>query len=217
MTVIDTINQFLPLLLSGAWATLYVTSLATVLALGLGLVLELLNGSSWAPVRWMVRTYVEIMRGTPVLIVLFMLYYGGPSIGLVVDPVPAGILGLGIYGAAYFAEIFRAGFQSIPRGQIEAGEMLGLSRTSIVLRIKIPQMLRLIIPALFGQIVMVFKESALLSIITVSELTKVATQIVNETSSIIEPYIAVTVIYWVIIEAVARCGLFLERRFSHGA
>lgn len=217
MTFFETISQYQPLFLSGAYATLYVTSLATILALGLGLVLSLLDGVSLAPVRWLCRTYIEIMRGTPVLIVLFMLYYGGPSIGLLLDPTFAGVVGLGFYGAAYFAEIFRAGFQSIPRGQIEAAQMLCLSRATIVLRIKLPQMLRLIIPALFGQIVMMFKESALLSIITVNELTKVATQIVNETSSLAEPYIAVTIIYWVIIEAVALCGRSLERRFSHGA
>jgi polar amino acid transport system permease protein len=133
----------------------------------------------------------------------------------VLDAEPVGILGLGFYGAGYFAEIFRAGFESIPGGQIEAGRMVGLSRRQIVYRIQIPQMLGLIIPPSVNQVIILVKESAVLSIISVAELTKNATQMANETFAVVEPFLAVAVLYWVLIEAIARSGRWLERRVRH--
>jgi len=136
---------------------------------------------------------------------------------LTLDAEPVGIIGLGFYGGGYFAEIFRAGFLSIPPGQIEAARMLGIPRRMIVARIQIPQMLTLIIPPSTNQVIILVKESALLSIITVAELTKNTTQMVNETFAVIEPYVAVALLYWLIIEGIALLGGFLERRFSHAS
>lgn len=206
------LQQYAPLLLSGLWTTLYVCAFAALIALGFGLVLALALLSPLAPLRWLARAYVEIMRGMPVLVILFLLYYGGPSFGLLLDPVPAGIVGLGFYGAGFFAEIFRAGFLSIPDGQVEAARMLGMSPARIVRRIKIPQMLGLIVPPATNQLIILVKESALLSIITVAELTKNATQMAGETFAVVEPYLAVALLYWLLIEAVARGGAFIERR-----
>ncbi|MBB6262219.1 polar amino acid transport system permease protein [Paenochrobactrum gallinarii] len=216
MNFIELLIEHYALFFEGAWLTISVTLTATVLALFVGLLIALMSEVKAKPLKFFCRIYIEIMRGTPILVVLFLLYYGGPSFGLVLDPVPAGILGLGFYGAAYFAEIFRSGFQAIPQGHIEAGEMLGLSKFQINMRIRLPQMLQIILPAMFVQIVMMFKESALLSIITVNELSKIATQLVNETSSIVEPYIIITLIYWAVIESVAMLGRALEKRFGYG-
>jgi polar amino acid transport system permease protein len=208
----DMLASYAPLLLSGLWTTVSVCAVAAVIAVVGGLALALSLLSAVAPLRWAARAYVEVMRGTPVLVILFLLYYGGPSIGLVLDPVPAGIVGLGAYSAAFFAEIFRAGFQSIPEGQIEAARMVGMGRRHIVRRIQIPQMLALIVPPATNQLIILVKESALLSIITVAELTKNATQMANETFAVVEPYLAVALLYWLLIEAVARTGMLVERR-----
>ena len=211
----DMIARYGPLLLAGLMTTLRVCTLASVIALLAGLALALLLRARLLVVRAAARSYVEVMRGTPILVILFLLYYGGPSFGLVLDAEPVGILGLGFYGAGYFAEIFRAGFESIPRGQIEAARMVGLSRRQIVYRIQIPQMLGLIVPPSINQIIILVKESAVLSIITVAELTKNATQMANETFAVVEPFLAVAVLYWVLIEAIARSGRWIERLVRH--
>jgi polar amino acid transport system permease protein len=152
------------------------------------------------------------MRGLPILILLFVLYYGGPSIGLRLRAETVGVLGLGFYTAAFFAEIFRSGFQSIPAGQVEAAEMAGLTGAQIVRHIKLPQMLVLVTPPLVNQIIILIKESAVLSIITVAELTKNTTQFVNETYAVIQPYLAAALLYWLLVEVVAQLGRLVERK-----
>lgn len=209
---LNMLAHYAPLMLSGLWTTTIVCIVAAVIALVGGLFLALALLSPAAPLRWAARAYVEVMRGTPILVILFLLYYGGPSFGLVLDPVPAGIIGLGAYTAGFFAEIFRAGFQSIPVGQIEAARMLGMSPARIVRRIQIPQMLALIVPPATNQLILLVKESAVLSIITVAELTKNATQMANETFAVIEPFLGVALLYWLLIEIIARGGALVERR-----
>ena len=214
---VDLVVRYGPLLLSGLWTTVYICALASLLAVAAGLAVAVLYSLPLRPVKLVCRAYIEVMRGTPILVLLFILYYGGPSIGLTLDAEPVGIIGLGMYGGGYFAEIFRAGFQSIPSGQIEAARMLGIPRRMIVARIQIPQMLTLIIPPSTNQEIILVKESALLSIITVAELTKNTTQMVNETFAVVEPYVAVAVLYWLIIEGIAFAGGALERRFSRAS
>lgn len=212
----DMIARYGPLLLAGLWTTIRICALATVIAIvvGLGLALLLLVRST--ALRAFARLYVEVMRGTPILVILFLLYYGGPSFGLVLSAEPVGILGLGFYGAGYFAEIFRAGFQSIPAGQIEAARMVGLPRSHIVRRIQIPQMLGLVVPPSVNQVIILVKESAVLSIIAVGELTMNATRMANETFAVIEPFLAIAILYWLLIEAISRSGQWIERRVRHG-
>ncbi len=204
--------QYGPLMLDGLATTAWICALATALGLIVGLVLACLESTPLKPLRVAVRAYIEIMRGLPILILLFVLYYGGPSIGLRMSAEAVGVFGLGFYGAAYFAEIFRSGFQSIPKGQIEAARMAGLTGTQIIRHIKLPQMLVMITPPMVNQVIILIKESAVLSIITVAELTKNTTQFVNETYAVIEPYLAAALLYWLLVEAVAQFGKFIERR-----
>lgn len=211
----DMIARYAPLLLQGLWATVYITALASVIAIGLGLAVSLLNATPFRAVRWLCRIYIEAMRGTPILIILFIIYYGGPSIGFTFDAEPTGIIGLGIYGGGYFAEIFRAGFQSIPKGHIEAAQMLGIPASRIITRIKIPQMLTLIIPPVTNQVILLLKESAVLSIITVAELTKNTTGMVAETFAVVEPYVMVALLYWAVVEGISFLGRYLERKISY--
>ncbi|MDN2565768.1 amino acid ABC transporter permease [Aquibium sp. A9E412] len=212
MQSLDLWVQYAPLMLRGLVTTAWICALATVVGIAVGLLMAWLGSIAFAPLRWAVRTYVEIMRGLPILILLFVLYYGGPSIGLRLSAESVGVFGLGLYSAAYFAEIFRSGFQSIPQGQIEAARMAGLTGTQIIRHIKLPQMLVLITPSMVNQTIILIKESAVLSIITVAELTKNTTQFVNETYAVIQPYVAAAVLYWLLVETVARLGRFVERR-----
>lgn len=205
------------MILQGLWNTVWICFLGCLLAVFLGLVLASVRLAQKNVFGWLITAYVEVCRGVPLLVILFLLYYGGPSIGLRLDAEVAGVIGIGLYGAGYFAEIFRSGFQSIPAGQLEAAHMLGISRWHVLTRIQIPQMLRLIVPPSTNQLIILIKESALLSVISVDDLTKNATAIVNQTFIVIEPYLIVALLYWIIIELVARGGFFLERRLDIGA
>jgi polar amino acid transport system permease protein len=158
------------------------------------------------------RVFIEVIRSTPFLVQLFLLYYGGPAFGLSLEPIPAGILGLGVYGSVYFAEIFRGGFESIPRGQLEAAQCLGITPMQAILRIQVPQMLVLILPALVNMVTVLCKETAVLSIITIPELTMVMTGIGSETFAFVETLLALCVGYLLLVEACSRLGMFLEKR-----
>lgn len=203
------------LILQGLWNTVWICLLGCLVALSLGLVLAALRLSSPRLFGYPVVCYVELCRGTPLLVLLFLLYYGGPSVGLRLDAEIAGVTGIGLYGAGYFAEIYRGGFKSIPKGQLEAARMLGISRWQALTRIQIPQMLRLIVPPGTNQLIILVKESALISIISVDDLTKNATTIVNQTFNVLEPYLAVAFLYWMLIELVARGGYALEKYLAN--
>lgn len=158
--------------------------------------------------------YVELIRGTPFLIQLFLLYYGGPFIGLSLDPVPAGLIGLAVYGAAYFSEIFRAGFEAVPPGHVEAGQCLGLTRAQIVRRILIPEMTMLVLPPAVNMVIVLMKETAVLSIITVPELTFTISNIGSANYAFVESLFLLACFYWALVELCARLGRVAEKRLT---
>lgn len=161
-----------------------------------------------------VMVYLTVFRGTPFLIQLFILYYGGPAFGLVLDPIPAGIIGLTLYGAAYFTEIFRAGFNSVHKGQIEAGRIFGLSHAQIIFRIELPQMLVIILPSLVSMFIVLSKETAVLSVITVPELTAILSGIGFKTFTYVETMLTLLATYWAIVGAISALGAIAERKVS---
>jgi polar amino acid transport system permease protein len=183
-----------------------------VVAVVLGFVVAVLRRYGPAFLNHVLRVYVELMRGTPFLIQLFLLYYGGPFIGISLDPIPAGLLGLSVYGAAYFSEIFRAGFEAVPRGHVEAGECLGMTRSQIVLRIMIPEMTTLILPATVNMLIIMLKETALLSIITVPELTFKISQIGSANYAFVEALSLLACVYWALVEVCAYLGKIAENK-----
>jgi polar amino acid transport system permease protein len=177
-----------------------------------GLAIALLQRRGIGPLNRILRLYIEVVRGTPFLVQLFFLYYGGPSIGLQLEAVSAGILGLGIYGSAYFAEVFRAGFNAIPKGQMEAATCLGLSRRQTVWRIMLPQMLVIIVPSLSNTIIVLSKETAVLSVITVPELTGVLTGIGSASYAFTEVLLTMCVGYLLLVEMTAWFGRWVEAK-----
>jgi len=160
------------------------------------------------------RAYITLFRGTPLLVQLFVVFYGGPHVGLDWSAEKVGLVGLTLYGAAYFAELFRAGFEAIPMGQVESARDLGLSDLQIFQTVLWPQMLARTIAPMVGQSVILVKESSVLSIITVAELTNVAMTIANQTYAMVEPYVLLALAYWGIAIAIARVGAALEARVT---
>jgi polar amino acid transport system substrate-binding protein len=169
--------EFAPLLARGAWVTvqLSVAGMLVAMALGLGLALGRLYGP-W-PLRWASIAYVELFRGTPLLIQLFILFYGLPHFGIKLTPVIAAVLGLGLNYAAYEAENYRAGLLAVPRGQMEAALALGLSRGQALQHVLLPQALRTVLPPMTNDFISILKDSSLVSVITMVELTKVYGQL----------------------------------------
>ena len=209
------ITHNLPSIASGLGMTLgtWVAGVAIAMLIGFAVaVLQLLTGR-W--VRAVLRAYIECFRATPFLVQLFILYYGGPSFGLTLDPIPAGIIGLGLYGGAYFAEAFRSGFRSIPPGHLEAAQCLGLTRWQTVWRVQLPQMLVLIMPAITNLTIVLSKETAVLSIVTVPELTFVLTGIGSETFAFVETLLVLCVCYLALVELTSRVGSWVEARLAH--
>jgi len=200
---------------SGFLVTLGTWSSGVVLGMALGMLIAVVQVFGNRLVRAPLRVFIELIRSTPFLVQLFLLYYGGPSFGLSLDPIPAGILGLGVYGSVYFAEIFRTGFESVARGQLEAADCLGITRLQCIWRIQVPQMLVIILPALINMITVLCKETAVLSIITIPELTMVLTGIGSETFAFVETLLMLCIGYLILVELCSRLGMFLERRVGH--
>ncbi len=168
----------------------------------------------FAPLRWLLRAYVEILRGTPFLVQLFLLYSAGPSIGLRLEATKAGNIGHGLYSSAYFAEAFRAGFSAVPRGQIEAAIGVGMAPIDILWRVSLPVMLVATLPAIVNMLVILSKETVVLSIITVPELMYQMQTMAAETFTAFDAIFAMAIFYWLLVEAVSRVGARLERRVT---
>lgn len=194
--------------------TVSVTAVGLVVAVTLALPLALALRSGRAALVWPARTWVELMRGAPLVVLLFLAYYGGPALGILLSAPTAGILGLGLYGSGYFAEIWRLGLDAVPKGEIEAARILGLTRHQTLVHVQIPRALRLVLPPATGQAINLLKESAVLSVITVPELTKTAGEVSNLTFSAVVPYLTAAFLYWVAVEALARTGRAAERRMA---
>lgn len=209
----DVLAGYWPIIFAGLGTTIRVCAYAIALGLMLGLGIELAR-QHVKILRVPCRVYIEFFRGSPILIQLFLLYYAGPGFGLVLAPEAAGVVGLALYGAAYFAEIYRSGFESIPPGQIEAAQCLGIGPIRTLVRIKLPQMTALVLPPMVNQAIILVKDSAVLSIITVPELTKATSKIINETFSIAEPLLVLALFYWLLVTGLSAAGAGLEGRLT---
>jgi polar amino acid transport system permease protein len=199
-------------ILAGLGVTLLCWAAGVLLGLVIGIAVAVAQLYLGAVLRAVLRVYIEVIRGTPFLIQLFILYFGGPSMGLYLDPIPAGILGLGIYGGAYFAELFRAGFLSVPRGQLEAADCVGITRWQAIRRIQLPQMLVVIVPSLVNMIIILSKETAVLSIVTVPELAMAVTAIGSRTFAYVPTLGILALAYWALVEGTAWLGRRVEAR-----
>jgi len=184
-------------------------------ALLLGFVIALLRRFGPRALNVLLGQYVALIRGTPFLIQLFLLYYGGPYVGIMLEPIPAGILGLALYGAAYFSEIFRAGFEAVPEGHVEAAQCLGLTRAQTIRRILLPEMSVLVLPPLTNMLVVMLKETPVLSIITVPELTFYISGMGSEQFAFVEAIFLLGCCYWALVELCGRAGRRVERRLAH--
>ncbi|KQQ26310.1 polar amino acid ABC transporter permease [Methylobacterium sp. Leaf125] len=178
-----------PLLLRGAAWTVGLTAVATLLGAALAIACAWARSNGPAPLRWLVGTYVELIRNTPFIVQLFFIFFGLPEIGIRLSPATASILAMTINLGAYATEILRAGIEATPRGQIEAAESLALTRAQIFTRVVLPPALRKVWPALVSQIVIVMLGSAVCGQISTEELSYATNLIQSRNFRAFETYI----------------------------
>jgi polar amino acid transport system permease protein len=211
---LDLFWRYAPSLLSGLGVTILCWVAGSALGLLLGFALALARRLRIAPLNWLIRAFIELFRGTPFLVQLFLLYAGGPSIGVRLSATAAGVLGLGLYSSAYFAEIFRAGFAAVPTGQIEAAVSVGMAPFDTMMRITVPGALIAAVPAIVNMLIILSKETVVLSIITVPELMYQVQTMAAETFTAFDAIFAMAVFYWLLVEAVSRLGARFEARVT---
>ncbi|WP_421696548.1 amino acid ABC transporter permease [Aestuariivirga sp.] len=207
-------TKYTPYILTGAVVTFKLTVFSLAVSLPLGLAIALMGLAKRRLVRGLALFYVELIRGTPALLQLFIVYFGLTSWGIRLDPIPAATITLGVIGGAYVAEIFRAGIESVDRGQIEAAKSIGMRDPQIMRRIVLPQALQLVIPPLTNFLIALIKDTSLALTISVPEIMYRAYDVASQTFRSMDVYAITGVIYLMICVPLSFFVRRLEKR-SH--
>jgi polar amino acid transport system substrate-binding protein len=208
------VYTFIPALLKGAGITILISVASMALAITLGLVLSIIRLFGRAPFSTLATSYIEIYRGTPLLIQLYILYYGLPNIGISLSPVIAAIAGLGMNYAAYEAEIYRAGINAVHKGQIEAALSLGMTQGLAIRRVILPQALKITLPAITNDFIALFKDSSLVSIIAMVELTKTYSILAATTLRFFEIGLIAAFLYFAMSYPLSLLARRLEKKLT---
>lgn len=215
-SLLQNILDFLPLLLKGAVVTIEVTVLSFILASLIGLVLALMRLSTVKPVSTVGIVIINIIRGLPIIVQLFYIYFVLPDLGIQLSAFQAGVVGLGIAYSAYHAENFRAGIEAVDAGQREAAEAMGMRSFTVMRRVILPQAFRISLPGFGNILVMMLKDSSLVSTITVAEMTRAGQLIASSTFQNMTVYTLVAILYLAMSLPLVWVLHRLERRFNLG-
>lgn len=211
---INLIIDHLPLLGIGALVTIEITAVSVAIGTMIGLFVGIAELSRYRWLHYPAKIYVDFIRGTPLLVQIFIIYFALPIIiGVRVEPFVAAVTACSVNSGAYVAEIFRAGIQSIDKGQTEAGRSLGMTWTQNMLFIVIPQAFRRTIPQLGNEFIAMLKDSSLVSVIGFEELTRKGQLIIASTYGSLEIWTAVAIIYLIMTLSITRFVAYLEKRF----
>lgn len=206
-----------PALLDGALTTLWLCAASMVLGFVMGVLIHLIGtGSSRSGVVF-ARVYVSFFRGTPMLAQLLLLFYLPSALNIDVPPLVAAGLALALNTAAYQSQILRSGFAAIPKGQLEAARVFSIGKWQTLTRIQLPQVLRLTSPALVSELIDVIKVSAVVSVISITDLMRVSQQLVSQTYRPLEVYLVAAVFYLALTSLLSVLGRLLERRWQERA
>jgi polar amino acid transport system permease protein len=208
--------EWLPQMLVAAGNSIRMAALAFVLAFAVGLLLALAKTSSVGVLRRSASVYIEIMRGIPALAVLFLIYFGLADFGLVFDAFTAAVIGLGLNGAAYMAEVFRAGIQSIHAGQMEAALTVGMTPLQAMRYVVLPQALRVVLPPVANFAIALLKDTSVASIISAPELMLRARDLASSSFQPMQVFLLAAAIYLAMSLPIAYLTRRLEARFARG-
>ncbi|MBM7637019.1 amino acid ABC transporter permease [Streptococcus saliviloxodontae] len=208
------ISQVLPSLLSGAMVTLQVFAIVVVLSIPIGAIVAFLMQIKFKPLRWFLTLYVWVMRGTPLLLQLIFFYYILPSVGIVMDRIPAAVLAFTLNYAAYFAEIFRGGIEAIPKGQYEAAKVLKFSQFQTIRYVILPQVVKIVLPSVFNEIITLVKDSSLVYVLGVGDLLMASKTAANRDATLAPMFIA-GAIYLILIGIVTVLSKHVEKKYNY--
>ena len=214
MDLIALFEQAAPVLLRATLLTIGFAAAAMVLGLALGALIALIRVLRVPGLQAVARVYVSLFRGTPLLVQVFFIYYGLPSVGVEFTPTTAGVLALTLNVAAYLSESLRGAVLGIGEGQWMAGASLGLSRTQTLRHVVAPQALRMAVPSLSNSLIGLIKDTSLISVIAVTELMLATKELISTTFQPFPLYVAAAGIYWALSLAFERLQRHMERRLA---
>jgi polar amino acid transport system permease protein len=211
----ETVIRSWPLIMRGLLVTLEVSALVLLLGtiIGIGGGLSLLYGRR--PLRWLARIYVDTIRGIPLLVLIFAIFYGFPVLGLKVSALVAAVIALSIFCGAHVSEVIRGGIDSIPKGQVDAGKAIGLTFNQRLRYVIFPQAISRIIPPWVNTAVELVKASSLVSLVSVVDLMLAIQQIVGRTRETLLLYAVAALLYFLVNYIISMIGLRLEKRFAY--
>ncbi|WP_454285775.1 amino acid ABC transporter permease [Rhizobium arsenicireducens] len=206
-------ETYIPILMEGVWLTLVVTFFSLILSTILGLFWALLSRSKNPVLRGISSTFITVIRGIPIIVQLFYIYFVLPEIGLDLTALQAGIVGIGVAYSAYQAENFRAGIEAVDKGQIEAAQSVGMNDALVMRRVILPQAFKISLPPFGNTMIMMLKDSSLVSTITVAELTRQGQLIAASTFDNMTVFTLVALIYLAMALPLTFFARWLERRY----
>ena len=189
----------LPSLLKATGMTIFLAAISILIALVIGFLTAIIRILKVKGLNEIANVYVSLMRGTPLLVQIFVIYYGLPQIGIALDPISSGILALSLNAGAYLSESFRASILAVDNGQMEASMSMGMTYPQALKRIILPQSLRIAIPTLSNSFIVLIKDTSLVSVITVTELLQMSSLIIAKTFEPLTIYLVAAAIYWILI------------------
>ncbi|MEM6383142.1 MAG: amino acid ABC transporter permease [Pseudomonadota bacterium] len=208
----DIIAMAMPLLAEGAIVTIQVSVLSAIFGLALGIALGLASLSRSKPLKWLVAAYVDFIRGTPLLIQIFLVFFALPVIGIRFDEFWAGVVALSLNAGAFVSEVVRGGVGAIEKGQSEAARSIGMRNRQILIHILLPQAYRQMIPPLTNELISLVKNSSLLSVISVYELTRAGQAIISLHFVPFEIYMLLALYYYLLLKVLSVLSKKLEQR-----
>ncbi|MCM6761712.1 amino acid ABC transporter permease [Rathayibacter sp. ZW T2_19] len=208
------LRSFWPILSGGLVGTIPLALASFVLGLVLALGVALMRLSKVRILAWIARVYISVIRGTPLLVQLFVIFYGLPSLGIRIDPWPSAIIAFALNVGGYAAEVIRAAILSVPKGQWEAAHTIGMGRGLALRRIILPQAARVSVPPLSNTFISLVKDTSLASLILVTELFRQAQKIATASSEFMLLYLEAALIYWLICLVLSSGQSLLEKRLD---
>ncbi|ALE86032.1 amino acid ABC transporter permease [Pseudonocardia sp. HH130629-09] len=203
-----------PMLKATVTMTIPLTAISFVIGLALALLLALARISSITPLTWLARVYISVIRGTPLLVQLFIVFYALPQLGLVIDPFPSAVIAFSLNVGGYAAEIIRAAILSIPKGQWEAAQTIGMGYATTLRRVILPQAARTAVPPLSNTLISLVKDTSLASTILVTELLRVAQLAAAPTFDFFALYGVAAVYYWIVCLILSSVQVRVEARLE---
>lgn len=204
MDIVSIVTQNWPLLLQGFEVTLFLAASGFIIGLAIGLPTSLAEVYGARPLRWLAISYVEVIRGTPMLVQLFIIYFALPQVGIRLDAVTSAVIAMGINSGAYQAEYFRGAIRSVPAGQMDAALAVGMRKFQAIVHVTLSQALRMVIPAWTNEVVYLVQYSSIAFLVTVVELTAAGELIAARTFQFVDVFAVIGLVYLAVTVTIAR-------------